>query len=364
MSVTPKAIRRFCMLSGALLATLALATSVSAAAPFPAATPVVSDDLTPNPSGKVAEPADDVAHPGVTTEWWYASFMDPASLRQFVVAIFTAPVPMVAATMMYADGTSPVSRSAQVPVPFAGDPHGGPVADGQPGVRTSGGEISYDRARHAYHVRLNSSVRGDVWLDRGQLPGATGIIDLRNQGQWMGWTSPVATSTVTGWVQMPNGQPIDVTGWRGYHDHNWGNFTMVDQAADGWEWGLSHEPDGGASIIGGLVRRGGQWTGAVVDVRPGGTRVCTSSTLSLTDWVSGPTPLSGSTFALPGTITATCGPRERYHFTKTFHLTEPVVADEGVLAASFEAPYTTVPDSHGMFEHIRSLLARIEQAQR
>ena len=224
--------------------------------------------------------------------------------------------------------------------------------------------MSFDPVPNAYHVRIASTFDVDVWLDRGQLPGATGRIDLRNQGHWMGWTSPVATSTVTGTVRFMGGAPIDVTGWRGYHDHNWGNFTMFDQVADWWEWGVSHEPDGGASIIGGLVRRGGEWTGSVVDVRPSGTRVCTSSQLDLTDWTSGPDLLSGASFALPGTITATCGPAEQHRFAKTFHLTEPVVADFGPLAMSLEAPYTTVPGSVGMFEHIRSLVARIEQSRR
>lgn len=332
------------------------------AAPFPPGTPVTRNDLTPNPTGKIAEPADDVAHPGVLTEWWYASFMDPASKRQVVVTIFSAPVPIVSAVLMYADNTHPLSTGPGSALPTSGALHGGAKIDGLPGVRTDRGEISYDAARGAYHVRVDAPFQVDVWLDRGQLPGATGHIDLRNAGQWMGWTSPVATSEVSGTVRMPGAAPIDVTGWRGYHDHNWGNFTMFDQAADGWEWGVSHEPDGGASIIGGLVRRGGEWTGSVIDVRPSGTRLCTSSILALSDWTSGSTVQSGSTFALPGTITATCGPQEPYAFTKTFHLTEPVVAETGLLAMSLEAPYRTVPNSVGMFEHIRSLVARFEQA--
>ncbi|MFC7447276.1 hypothetical protein [Rhodococcus daqingensis] len=337
---------------------------VATAAPIPPGTPVLSSDLTPNPTGKLAEPGDDVAHPGVTTEWWYASFMDPHSKRQLVVAIFTAPVPLVGALMMYGDDVNPLSPGPDAPLPLGYTPHRGAVIDGLPGVRTDRGEMTYDEARGAYHVRVDSPFRVDAWLDRGQLPGATGLIDLKNQGQWMGWTSPVATSEVTGAALLPGGELIDLTGWRGYHDHNWGNFTMVDQLADGWEWGVSHEPDGGASIVAGVVRRGAEWVGSVIDVRPSGTRLCTSSRLDLTEWTHGSAPLEGATFALPGRITATCGPREPYQFSKTFHLTEPVVADTGLLALSLEAPYTTVAGSVGMFEHIRSLVARIEQAQR
>ncbi len=334
-----------------LISVVVLLGGAAHAAPFPAGTPVSSSDLTPNPTGKIAEPGDDVAHPGVTTEWWYASFMDPASKRQFVIVIFNAPMPVIGAVEMYADGVRAVDYAK---VPAVGR-HGGAHLDGLPGIRTDRGEISYDQDKRAYRVRVDSAVRADVWLDRGQLPGVTGVIDAHHGGQWMGWTSPVATSTVRGWVQMPGGAPVDITGWRGYHDHNWGNFTMFDQVVDGWEWGVSHEPDGGASIIGGIVRRGGQWVGSVTDVRPSGTRLCTSSTLELSGWTT------TSTFALPHTITATCGPAEKHQFSKTFQLVDPVVADTGLLGMSFEAPYRTVPGSVGMFEHIRSLLARFDQ---
>lgn len=222
------------LIVGFVCALAAAVASPAAAAPSPAETPVVTSDLTPNPTGKVAEPADDVVHPGVTTEWFYASFMDPGSKRQIIVTIFTAPVPMVNAVMMYGNGTDPLSPPPGTVVPSGFATHGGAVLDGLPGVRTDQGEMSFDPVRNAYHVRITSTFDVDVWLDRGQLPGATGRIDLRNRGQWMGWTSPVATSTVTGTVRFMGGEPIVVTGWRGYHDHNWGNFTMFDQVADGW----------------------------------------------------------------------------------------------------------------------------------
>lgn len=352
--------------SAAILCVLTAAGTqgLAAAQPVPIATPIVRNDLTPNPTGKLAELADNVAHPQALTEWWYAHFMDPDSSRKLVIAIFGAPIPIVGAMMFYADGDRPVSLSGTVPVPIVVEPHGGAALDGLPGVRTDRGEISYDQHRQAYRVRISAAFEVDAWLDGSPLPGATGIIDLHNQGQWMGWTSQVATSTVTGSARMPGGATIDLTGWRGYHDHNWGDFLMIDQVADGWEWGVSHEPDGGASLVGGLVRRGGEWTGAVIDVRPWGTNICTSSTLDLEEWTYGDDYLSGATFALPGRITATCGPAEPYDFSKTFTLVEPVVADSGVLAASLEAPYRTVDGSFGMFEHIRSFVARAEQVHR
>ncbi|MBJ8337852.1 hypothetical protein JGU71_03040 [Antrihabitans sp. YC3-6] len=332
------------------------------AAPFPPATPNLSNDLTVNPSAKIAEPSDDVAHPGVWTEWWYVHLMDPASMRQIVVAIFNAPVPMVGGVFMYPDGAEPISLANGLP--SFSFPHTGAVLDGLPGVRTNLGALNFDVAAGAYHLALTAPFDIDVWLDGNPLPGATGRIDLKNAGEWMGWTSPVATSTARGSFGLPGAGRVDVTGWRGYHDHNWGNFTMIDQAADGWEWAVSHEPDGGAALLGGLVRRGGEWTGSITDVRPSGTRVCSSSILEVSEWTDRPDFLHGSTFSVPGKVTATCGPNEPHQFSKTFYVTDPIVADAGILALTLEAPYHTVPGSFGMLEHVRSLLARIEQSQR
>ena len=201
-------------------------------APVPAPTPNLSSDPTPIP-GHIATPADDVMHPGSWVEWWYVLLMDPHSKRQFIAVISSAPAPVVVGVMMYADGSHPISStSGQSPAGFV--PVAPPADDRRPGVRTSAGSISYVAARHAYHLLLSPGLLGsgyaaDVWLDRQPLPGATGVIDLKQSGEWMGWTSPVATSMVDGWVQAPHGVRTSVTGWRGYHDHNWGHFTLVDQ---------------------------------------------------------------------------------------------------------------------------------------
>ncbi|MGV9676904.1 hypothetical protein ACWDSJ_16640 [Nocardia sp. NPDC003482] len=358
----------------------AMGTAPAGADPFPAGTPVLTSDLTPETqqSGHVAVPADDVMHPDSWVEWWYTMLRDPASERTFIAVITSAPVPAVSAVFMYGNGNDLLSAPAGGILPGGGLPVLPPANDGLPGVRTIAGGLDFDPVRGAYHLVLQAPVQADVWLDGAPLPGATGRMTI-DDGEWMGWSAPVASSTVHGWVRSPGGERENVDGWRGYHDHNWGHFTMVDQRADGWEWGVSFEPDGGATLLGGLVRRGGQWKGTLVDVRPSGTRACVPTTLQLSDWYSGPTPLSGATFALPATITAACAPPpglpgaissrgELYgadaEFTATFHLTESLVADGGVLAASAEAPYRTVPGSFGIFEHVRSLVSRVEQAGR
>jgi hypothetical protein len=356
------------VLTTALL--IGAAPAAATADPFPpGGTPVSSSDLTPN-EGHIATPADDVQHAGSWVEWWYVLLMDPHSRRQFIGLLTPS---LVAGALQFADDANAFGTSSDVPVPLGG----APVLssdDGQPGIRTSGGSISYDNSRKAYHYTMNAGFKADVWFDGNPLTGATGIIDLKQAGEWMGWTSPVASSTAHGWIQSPGGRKIDIGGWRGYHDHNWGHFTIADQQADGWEWGVSFEPDGGSHLIGGVVRTGGQWAGAVVDARPEGTRICAASTMTLSDWTSGDSPVTGSTYALPGTVDARCAPAAGgaatenasdpawpgpYDFGTTFRLTDPVTNDLGLVAASFEARYATTPGSFGVYEHVRTLISRL-----
>jgi hypothetical protein len=347
---------------GACAAAAALPAAAHAGSdPLTGPSDIRSSDLTPNPTAKVAEPSDDVMHKGSWIEWWYLHVMDPHSKRQWIGVITSAPTPAVLGLMQYADGKSAFSTARGIPMPAGGASLSKPAADGRPGVRTDHAKLDYSTARKAYHLIVHRGFKADIWYDGDPLPGATGTIDLENAGEWMGWTNPVATSTVHGWIQPPGGSRIKVDGWRGYHDHNWGHFTMVDSVADGWQWAMAHEPDGGASVLGGLVRRGGEWTGAIVDVRKSGTRVCSSSEMHLSDWTNGFTPLDGLTFSVPRTTQVTCGPDEPYHFSQTYHLTDTPSVDALLVGATVEAPTETVPGSFGMYEHVRTLAGRLDK---
>lgn len=293
----------------------------------------------------VATPADDVAHPGSQTEWWYFSVLDPASSQTLIVSYgVTRPSafqgllqPNTVTTFWYGkDGTKTHAISPTTPY----------VTTNTPSISSSAGGFTWD-PRHrggAYHFKLSANgINADVWLEHG-LPGVTGG-PLDYDGQSMYWTNPVATSVASGWVR-PAGSlgPISVNGWRGYHDHNYGAFDLTNQSYSGWEWALSHHPDGSSWVMGGVVAGDGGWQGVLVQARPSGTRFC-RTTIALSNWAT------KDTFNYPGTVRATC-PGEP-SLTQSWKVTGPHV----FTAPSFtftEALGKTSPGSVGLIEHFRT----------
>src|SRR5882757_2101930 len=194
---------------------------------------------TPAPvPAQIAVPAHDVAHPGSITEWWYVHVADPATKQVFIATFNTAPF---AATGMFWYDVNGVKTYGLVPT----EPY---VTTATPSVSNSAGSLTWNALRKAYHLVYNANgMQADLWLDNGK-PGITAG-PLNYDGQNMYWTVPVMTSYATGWVKPAGGNTISVNGWRGYHDHNWGAFSLVNQATRGWEWAVSHEVGGGASLL-------------------------------------------------------------------------------------------------------------------
>ncbi|MBO2446357.1 hypothetical protein J4573_04595 [Actinomadura barringtoniae] len=314
-------------------------------------TDVKRSDLTPVP-GKLAEPSDDGPHPGSTTEWWYSHVMDPATHRTFIAMLFTAPVP-TGVIFWYPEK----GQKLVLPEPVAEV-----KASAGPTVTSSAGSLVYDKARGAYHLTWHGLfAKADIWFDHA-LPGVTGGPIRYDGDQTMYWSAPVGTSRVTGWVQPPGSSaPLNVNGWRGYHDHNWGKFSVIDQRYSGWEWGVSHEPDGTATLLGGVVKGDGTWQGVVGRVTKRETYGC-MSTVKLSDWkVSG-------LFSYPNTTRLTCPSSllatpqglkgKRPGLDKTFTVVDPFILDTGLLALP-ESLGRTVPGSLGLIEHIRTLPPRL-----
>jgi hypothetical protein len=277
--------------------------------------------------------------------------MDPATHRTFIAMLFTAPVPTALIFWYPEDGQKLVLPEPALDVK---------ATDG-PVVRSSAGDLVYDPER-GYHLTWHGLfAKGDIWFDNA-VPGVTGGPIRYDGGQTMYWTSPVAPSRVTGWLQPPGeSSRIDVTGWRGYHDHNWGQFSVIDQRYSGWEWGVSHEPDGSATLLGGVVKGDGTWQGVVGRATPDETYGC-MATIKLSDWqVSG-------LFSYPRTTTLSCPSSqlatpdglvgERPGLNRSFEVVDPFILDVGLLALP-ESLGRTVPGSLGLIEHIRTLPSRL-----
>jgi hypothetical protein len=368
--VRPRSARRNGIASLALTVTTLAALSTAPAAladgpPSPAAAPagagweipptdIARSDLTQVP-GKLAEPSDDGPHPGSATEWWYTHVIDPETKRTFIAMLFTAPVP-TAVIFWYPE------KGAKLVLP---EPTAKVTATEGPEVRSSAGSLVYDERRGAYHLKWTGTfAKADIWFDRA-LPGVTGGPIRYDGGQDMYWTSPVGTSHVRGWLRPPGASSrIDVTGWRGYHDHNWGDFNVLDQRYSGWEWGISHEPDGTATLLGGVVKGDGTWQGVVGRVTHRETYGC-MSTLKLSNWrTSGLFSYPEATRAsCPSSLLATPGGLRgaRPGVDTTFHVVDPFVLDVGLLALP-ESLGRTTPGSLGLIEHIRTLAARLPRS--
>ncbi|GAA3243164.1 hypothetical protein [Actinocorallia longicatena] len=345
----------------AVLVAAVLAASLVPSALAAAATPtldiphtdITRSDLTQVP-GKLAEPSDDGPHPGSTTEWWYVHVMDPATKRTFIAMLFTAPIPTALIFWYPEKGDKLVLPEPVLEVKASA----GPV------VTSSAGSLVYDEARRTYHLKWHGLfASADIWFDNA-LPGVTGGPIRYDGDQEMYWSSPVATSVVTGWLKPPGSKKISVTGWRGYHDHNWGRFSVIDQSYSGWEWGVSHEPDGSATLLGGVVKGDGTWQGVVGRVTDTGTYGC-MSTIRLSDWrVSG-------LFSYPETTRLTCPTSQLATpegltgtmpgLDRTFTVVDPFILDVGLLALP-ESLGRTVPGSLGLIEHIRTLPSRLPRS--
>src|SRR5919197_4181981 len=98
----------------------------------------------------------------------------------------------------------------------------------------------------------------------------------------MMWSVPVATGTVTGWLES-NGRRIELRRWRVYHDHIWGQFRRSSTTWAHWDFVLKTPSRGEAWILNGLEpTKGGfetyphddRWQGVLVHVTPRGVAAC------------------------------------------------------------------------------------------
>jgi len=127
------------------------------------------------------------------------------------------------------------------------------------------------------------------------------------------WSVPVATGTASGGVEV-NGTRVIVNGWRAYHDHTWGEFSL---AAVSWyhsDFAVVSPRPGEAWIVNGLQPGEGSyrtepderaWQGVLVHAA--GKRVVTcQARVVRSGWIRATNSGDGWIYYLPNQVRASC----------------------------------------------------------
>jgi hypothetical protein len=290
----------------------------------------------------VATPADDVAHPGsgTTTEWWYAEVSDPSSSQTFILSLIQ--LPQKNSSDFWYDKNGSKSNTQTSLSSFTSS------STYPPNVQTNVGSLVYDTTAQAYHLVYNNTSDGksaNIWF-YGAKPGVTVGPDYVSGGQTMFWTNPVLTSSVSGWIKPgSSSSQISVNGWRGYHDHNWGKFDLTNQGWRGWEWGVSHNPDGSGTAMFSVVNADGTYAGETIHATATGTTFCNAN-YTASNW----TWNNGEWFPLK--VVQNCPAAPNYNDTWT--VTQPYVLNTFGVFLLEEGEGNTVPGSVGLIEHGRT----------
>ena len=290
---------------------------------------------------KVATPADDVSHPGsqTTSEWWYAEVSDPHSSQTFIVSLIQLPQTNASDFWYDAKGNKVNNQTSLSSFTSS--------ASYPPNVQTSAGSLVYDTTAMAYHLVYDNTsdhYQANIWFN-GAKPGVTVGPDAVSGGQTMFWTNPVLTSSVSGWINIPNYGQISVNGWRGYHDHNYGNFSLTNLGWRGWEWGVSHNPDGSGTAMFSVVNADGTYAGEAIHATSSGTTYCNANytawnwTISNFEW-------------FPQTVVQKCAGAP--YFNDTWTVRQPYVLNTFFIFLLDEGEGGTVPGSVGLIEHGRT----------
>lgn len=228
-----------------LLAVLSalLAVLVSCASQDPAGTAFASTDAGTYASLGLSESQVETWEDGMRTtggpgsyEWWYFDFtLDDGST--VVIVYYTknftqagsALRPFVTFQMNRPDGTSVAKSILGRAADFS-------AAKDRCDVRIGSNTVSGDLTDYALHVET-AGVQADLTLHRtvpSWRPGTGYMIFHKGAGHYFAWLPSVPQGVVQGTITT-DGAGRAVTGV-GYHDHNWGDVSVLDLMHD-WYWG-------------------------------------------------------------------------------------------------------------------------------
>jgi hypothetical protein len=269
-----------------------------------------------------AVPLDD-RQMGGATEWWHVLAFDPGS-RTHVRAVLTA--------RPQADFRIEVIRRGAATVDLAGGAMA-LVAQSSPGVAMVGtsppagtppptASLAYVAGRYVVDARSGAGA-AHLEVAPGRAGPTVGPWQLGPlQTAWNPpvfrpgtrlWSVPVATGTARGWVEV-DGRRVSVVGWRAYHDHTWGQFSL---AAPSWyhsDFAVVSPRPGEAWIVNGLQPGDGKyrpapddrrWRGVLVHATRGRVVTCAAH-VARSGWLRQIDHGDGWTYLTPDRVKASC----------------------------------------------------------
>ncbi|MBL8914598.1 MAG: hypothetical protein JNM17_28095 [Archangium sp.] len=175
-----------------------------------------------------------------TYEWWYLDgHLDDGST--LVVVFFTKPIdgaagplkPMVRVDLDRPDGTK-FTRLIEI------DPSNFSASKERCDVRMGPHRFEGDLHRYSISIALPDfaaqlTLTGEVQPWR---PSAGVITFGAKDEKYFAWLPAVPHGKLEGTLKVEDGATLEVRG-TGYHDHNWGNASLVGLVHD-WYWGRAH----------------------------------------------------------------------------------------------------------------------------
>jgi hypothetical protein len=267
-----------------------------------------------------AVPADDYSKPGAT-EWWQVLAFDPGS-RTFVRAVFMS--------QPWANFRVTVIRRAEPAVGLAGDgmaivPQSSPGlamvgTSPPPGVEPPRASLGYAGGRYVVEARSGAGA-AHLEIVPKRIGPTVGPWKLGpHKTSWnppafvpgtRTWSVPVATGSASGWIEV-DGRRLSLRGWRAYHDHTWGQFSLAESNWVHSDFAVVSPRPGEAWILNGLEASDGAyrtepndrlWQGVLVHA-VGDRLVTCSARVQRSGWTKSIT--SGWFYLLPDRVQAGC----------------------------------------------------------
>jgi len=278
---------------------------------------------------RAAVPADD-SPKSAATQWWQVLAFDPAT-RTTVQALFVSQpsayfrvtvIPRGAAsTVLGSDGMALVPQSRPGVAMVGTSP--------LPGREPPRASLAYSRGKYVVEARSGAgSAHLEVVPTRaGPTVGPWKLGPHRTMPAnppafvpgTRTWSVPVALGSAGGWVEI-DGQRLNLRGWRAYHDHTWGQFSLAESNWVHSDFAVVDPRPGEVWIVNGLEPSDGgyrtkpddrRWQGVLVHAVGRRLSTCTAR-VHRTGWVAAFS--SGWSYFLPSRVDARCAETGSFSF--------------------------------------------------